>query len=117
MWENIGGYGDHFEGFGGEEAFLNIKAQMLGHEVWLDPEMVYYHFYARSGIRGYERIHNEDNWQASSYILGGQTYANAEFGRPYSPPEHIQQLHLEFQRRVTVPLDVVLKGIPSYATW
>ena len=117
VWENIGGYGDHFEGFGGEEAFLNIKAQMLGHEVWFDPEMLYYHFYARSGVRGYERIYNEANCQASSYILGGPDWANGEYGKPYSAPVKIQKARTEFQSRVRVPLDKVLSGIPDYGTW
>ena len=117
VWENIGGYGDHFEGFGGEEAFLNIKAQMLGHYVWLDPEMLYYHFYTTSGVRGYERIHNCENWQAGAYILGGQEWADRERNYPYVAPEKIQRIHKEFQARVIVPVDKVLTGIPDYSTW
>lgn len=116
-WNIMGGYGDHFEGFGGEEAFLNLKAQMLGFEVWLDPEMLYYHFYARSGIRGYARVHNEENWQASAYILGGQAYADGEFDRPYEPTEKVRQAHQEFQSRVRVPIEKVLTSIPDYGTW
>lgn len=113
----MGGYGNHFEGFGGEEAFLNLKAQMLGFEVWLDPEMLYYHFYARSGVRGYERVHNDENWQAGACILGGQSYADREFDRPYEPKDKIRLAREEFQARVRVPIEKVLTGIPDYGTW
>ena len=114
VWEHIGGYGDHFDGFGGEEAFLNIKAQMLGHEVWLDPEMLYYHFYTISGVRGYERIENRDNWINGAYILGGQKWAEGERCGAYTPPERIQQLRNDFAKRIVVPLDEVLKNGPAY---
>lgn len=113
VWEHIGGYGEHFDGFGGEETFINLKAQMLGHQVFLDPEMLYYHFYTTSGVRGYERVHNYENWYAGAYILGGQTWANGEANGYYNAPQRIQKMHEEFQARVTVPLDEVLK-FPFY---
>ncbi len=107
-WEHIGGYGDHFEGFGGEEAFLNIKAQMMGHEVWLDPEMLYYHFYTTSGVRGYERIENRANWTNGAYILGGQQWAEGECGTSYMPSEQIEKIRQEFAHRIVCPLSDVL---------
>lgn len=114
VWEDIGGYGDHFEGFGGEEAFLDIKAQMLGYEVWLDPKMIYYHFFATSGVRGYERIENPDNTLAGSFILGGQEWANGERGSSYNPPERIVKIRQEFENRIVVPLDFILQ---RYGEW
>ncbi len=114
VWEDIGGYGDHFEGFGGEEAFINIKAQMLGYEVWLDPEMTYYHFYTTSGVRGYERVENRNNWTNGAYILGGQKWADGEGGSVYSPSEKIQKLRSEFEKRIVRSLDEVLNSVPAY---
>lgn len=109
VWEHIGGYGDHFEGFGGEEAFLNIKAQMLGYKVWLDPEMTYYHFYARSGMRGYERVINDANFVNGTYILGGHKWVESTYGHSqYVPPSHIEKLRSEFVKRIVVPIEEVL---------
>lgn len=113
-WEHIGGYGNHFDGYGGEEAFLNIKAQMLGHEVWLDPEMLFYHYFARSGIRGYERIENKENWWASAFVLGNQYWADKEKQGIYNASDRAIAARAEFAPRIIWQVEEVLGRLPGY---
>lgn len=66
-WEKSGGYGDWFEGFGGEEPFFDLKCWLLGLEVWVDPRLLFYHFSVRQ--REYDRTKNPRNWELARGVL------------------------------------------------
>lgn len=61
-WKRIGGQDDFWQGFGGEEVYFDLKAQMLGMNVWMEPRMKVFHFSCRSPIRGYSKDFNEWNF-------------------------------------------------------
>lgn len=66
----IGGYGDWFQGFGGEEAYLDMKLRNAGWEVMLDPQMLFYHFSCRAETRGYDKTINHWNYEEGLRRLG-----------------------------------------------
>ena len=61
-WEHIGGFDDFWQGFGGEEVYFDIKARMMGFEVYISPELRYQHFSCRPEVRGYDKTFNEWNY-------------------------------------------------------
>lgn len=69
-WEEIGGYGDWFDGFGGEEAYFGWKAKQAGLVVALDPNRLFYHFSCRSETRGYDKQINQWNYEEGMRRLG-----------------------------------------------
>ncbi len=69
-WERIGGYGDWFQGFGGEEAYFGMKALKHGMSVMLDPARLFYHFSCRAETRGYGKTINHWNYEEGFRRLG-----------------------------------------------
>lgn len=69
-WNALGGYGDWFQGFGGEEAYFGMKARLAGHEVCLDPRLLFYHFSCRPVTRGYDKNLNHWNYEEGMRQLG-----------------------------------------------
>lgn len=69
-WKTIGGYGDWFQGFGGEEAYFGWKARKHGLDVQLDPNRLFYHYSCRSETRGYEKTINHWNYEEGMRQLG-----------------------------------------------
>jgi hypothetical protein len=70
-WREFGGYWPGFVGYGGEEVFLDLGFWLTGKSVWLDPQMVHYHF---AGVRPYARHYTDDyfrNMMMCSNIIGG----------------------------------------------
>lgn len=63
FWEKIGGYDDFWQGFGGEEAYFGLKANLMGGTVVCEPNALFYHFSCRSGVRGYDKTFNEFNFE------------------------------------------------------
>lgn len=57
-----GGYDDFWQGFGGEEAYFGLKANLLGKRVACNPNALFYHFSCRSDVRGYHKTFNEYNF-------------------------------------------------------
>lgn len=57
-----GGYDDFWQGFGGEEAYFGLKANLLGKRVVCNPNALFYHFSCRSDVRGYDKTFNEYNF-------------------------------------------------------
>lgn len=57
-----GGYDDFWQGFGGEEAYFGLKANLAGKRVVCNPNALFYHFSCRSEVRGYDKTFNEYNF-------------------------------------------------------
>lgn len=70
LWEKTGGMDYFWKGFGGEEPYFDLKAWMLGYEVWMEPRALYYHFSCRAETRGYDKTFNEDNFKEAYRRLG-----------------------------------------------
>jgi hypothetical protein len=73
-WDEVGGYFDGFIGWAGEEPELNLKMALLGKNVWIDPQMVHYHYFQN---RGYARAMFDDhyrNMMMAANIIGGQPW-------------------------------------------
>ena len=68
-WGELGGYGGQWQGFGGEEAYLGLKARLHGIPVTMYPQCVFWHFSARSSQRGYLREIDEDNYRYGVELL------------------------------------------------
>lgn len=71
VWEEVGGYWDGFDGYGGEEVYFDLKMAMLGKKNWIDPKVIHYHF---AGRRGYNRHYTDDyyrNLMMCANIIGG----------------------------------------------
>lgn len=62
-WDKLGGYGDFWVTFGGEEAYLGLKARSMGIAVMMNPQAYFYHFSARSVVRGYDKEIDDSNYQ------------------------------------------------------
>lgn len=62
VWDAIGGYGTFWRGFGGEEAYFGVKAAQAGFEVWMHPQMHFYHFSCRAETRGYDKWKEANPW-------------------------------------------------------
>lgn len=76
VWEDIGGYGPicMFVGWGGEEPYFDLKAWLFGHAVWLDPQLVHYHY---ADTRSYSRHHSDDyyrNLMLAAHLIGGEEW-------------------------------------------
>ena len=68
-WESLGGYGDWYDGFGGEEAYFDMKAWAHGMTVGLEPNALYWHYSVRDDVRSYERVFNPVNFDRGAQIL------------------------------------------------
>jgi len=66
----IGGQGDFWRGFGGEEVYFDLKCWLNGIEVWMDPQLRFYHFSCRSETRGYDKTINDWNYEEGLRQLG-----------------------------------------------
>jgi len=97
-WEEVGGYWDGFVGYGGEEMYMDLKMALLDKKVWLDPQLIHYHY---AGDRGYNRHYTEDyfvNMMAVAHIIGGEKYLDKvmkSFGDP-------RQFTIRFTEGVTL---------------
>ena len=69
-YDKVGGYGNWFQGFGGEEAYFDMKLRLAGWEVMLDPNLLFYHFSCRPETRGYDKSLNEWNYEEGMRRLG-----------------------------------------------
>ncbi len=70
-WDEVGGYWDGFKGYGGEEAYFELKLAMLDKSNWLDPKLIHWHY---AGNRPYARDNSEEyifNSVAAAAIIGG----------------------------------------------
>jgi hypothetical protein len=77
-WEEVGGYGPimMFIGWAGEEPYFDLKAWMFGKTVWLDPQLVHYHY---ADVRPYSRHHSDDyyrNLMLAAHLIGGVEWLN-----------------------------------------
>jgi hypothetical protein len=80
-WEEVGGYGPimMFVGWGGEEPYFDLKAWMFGKTVWLDPQLVHYHY---ADTRSYSRHHSDDyyrNLMLAAHLIGGVEWLNTVY--------------------------------------
>ena len=74
-WEEVGGYWEGFEGYGGEETYFDLKLALLDKTNWLDPRMVHWH---HPGKRPYARDKSDDflkNMMMAANIIGGEKWA------------------------------------------
>jgi hypothetical protein len=72
VWEEVGGYWQGFVGYGGEETYFDFKLWLLGKTVWIDPQLIHYHW---SGKRDYVRHFTDDyfrNMFMCANIIGGE---------------------------------------------
>jgi hypothetical protein len=79
VWQEVGGYWQGFEGYGGEESYFDLKLWLLGKENWIDPQLIHYHW---SGVRKYQRHFSDDffrNMLMCANIIGGEDWANKVF--------------------------------------
>lgn len=75
VWEELGGYWDGFEGYGGEESYFELMMGMRDKISYLDPQMVHWH---HPGIRPYERdksMYFVKNMIMCANIVGGENWA------------------------------------------
>lgn len=80
VWDEIGGYWTGFQGYGGEETYFDLKAWMMGKQVWVDPRLVHYHY---AGRRTYSRHYTDDyyrNMMMAANIIGGERWAYKVYG-------------------------------------
>jgi hypothetical protein len=75
-FDKVGGYGHIglFDGWGGEETYLDLKMWMLGYKVGLDPEALHWHY---ASERSYSRHYTPDfytNLLTAAYVLGGDKW-------------------------------------------
>jgi hypothetical protein len=79
FWERIGGYWPGFVGYGGEESYFDLKTWLFGSSVWLDPQMVHYHW---AGVRSYARHFTPDyfrNMLMCANVIGGEQWMYTVF--------------------------------------
>lgn len=67
------GYDNFWQGFGGEEAYFGLKANLRGARVVCNPNALFYHFSCREGVRGYSKAFNEFNFTEGLKRLGDTT--------------------------------------------
>lgn len=75
VWKELGGYWDGFRHWGGEESYFSFKAWLMGKSVWLDPKMVFSHYWSEK--RGYSKNNNDNyylNMLMVANIVGGQKW-------------------------------------------
>jgi hypothetical protein len=72
-FDESGGYDDFWHGFGGEEAYFGLKANLNGAKVVCNPNALFYHFSCRDGVRGYSKTFNEYNFEEGLRRLGDMT--------------------------------------------
>jgi hypothetical protein len=70
VWDELNGYDDFWQGFGGEEAYFDLKAIKSGYEVWMEPRARFYHFSCRPEVRGYDKTQNPYNFEEGYRRLG-----------------------------------------------
>lgn len=75
----IGGYWDALNGWGGEEPQLNLKAWLLGKEVWMEPRTYHWHYMPlKRCLEGMQlSIPYARNFFLAAYASGGQKYLDA----------------------------------------
>ena len=76
-WNEVGGYWDGFVGWGGEEAELNLKLNLLDKAVYLDPRAEHWHHFSPPGKYTYSRPPEQTftNYFCAANIIGGQRWA------------------------------------------
>lgn len=80
VWDEVGGYWDGFEGYGGEEMYFDLKMALLGKTNYLVPKMVHYHY---AGQRPYKRHYTDEfykNMLCCANIIGGKDWMNKVYG-------------------------------------
>jgi hypothetical protein len=70
VWDAMGGYDDFWQGFGGEEAYFDLKAIKMGFDVYMEPNARFYHFSCRAAVRGYDKTQNPYNFEEGYRRLG-----------------------------------------------
>jgi hypothetical protein len=104
-WDDLGGYWDGFVGYGGEEPYLDLLACMTDKKIWLDPQIIHYHF---AGNRGYARHFTDDyfiNMMSVAYIIGGTKWVDKVYASLNKQPlkrkscRHMYELYLEALER------------------
>lgn len=91
IWEEVGGYGpdDLLKGYGGEELMFDLKLWRLGYSVYLDPQMIHYHF---AGGRGYGRHYTDEyyiNMMVSALVIGGEKWFDRVY-ESFTNGQHIR---------------------------
>lgn len=69
-WNELGGYENWYETFGGEETDLGFKAQAKDIPVYMVPQAYYYHYSVRSDVRGYDKTIDQQNYERLWNALG-----------------------------------------------
>jgi hypothetical protein len=62
------------QGYGGEELLFDLKAGLMGREVYLDPKLIHFHY---AGDRGYSRHFTDQyyvNMLVSAHVIGGEKW-------------------------------------------
>lgn len=78
-WREIRGYFEGFAGYGGEETYTDLKAWLLGKEVWIDPKLIHLHW---AGKRSYDRHFTDDYYKnsfMSAFLIGGERWLHTVF--------------------------------------
>jgi hypothetical protein len=63
------GYGNWYQGFGGEEVYFCLSAWLVGVECWMEPRAHYWHYSVRSEVRGYRKELNDFNFAEGRRLL------------------------------------------------
>jgi hypothetical protein len=76
VWNEVGGYGpeDLLKGYGGEELLFDLKMWRLGHNNYIDPKLIHWHY---TGNRGYSRHYTDEyyvNMMVTAHVIGGEKW-------------------------------------------
>jgi hypothetical protein len=76
VWNDAGGYGPEelLKGYGGEELLFDLKMWRLGHNNYIDPKLIHWHY---TGDRGYTRHYTDEyyvNMMVTAHVIGGETW-------------------------------------------
>lgn len=97
VWEAVHGYGriGLFRGWGGEESYFDLKCWLLGHQVYLDPQLIHYHHGSRQ--RSYDRHYSADYWRnllMVAYIIGGEPWSEKVYMNCKAALPNMKELYL-----------------------
>jgi glycosyltransferase involved in cell wall biosynthesis len=77
-FDEVGGYWNALEGWGGEEPQLNFKLWLCGKRLWMVPSLFHYHYTMPGARRGFEMYADRDfvrNFLLTAAAYGGEDEA------------------------------------------
>lgn len=79
-YKEIGGYWTELNGYGGEEVYYDLKCNLFGKQVFIDPQIMHAHWAPID--RGYQRKYSHNyflNMLMVANVIGGESWINKVF--------------------------------------